>query len=92
MTFEELTALQAAVNEAWQKSTTGCCSNYWKLRADFVGSLRDFLSDRECLVPLDKAQVLKLLFWCSAYGPMPAAEVLRTFARASRASLEEVEE
>ena len=84
MTFNELTGLQAAVNDAWQKSNTGSCTNYWKLKGDFCRELRDFLSDRECLVPLDKAQVLKLVFWCSAYGPMPADQVLRTFARASR--------
>jgi len=88
-----LKTLHAAVNEARQKSRTGCCSNYWSLRGQFVNSLLDFLSDRECLVPLSKAQVLKLLSWCSAYGPMPASEVLRAFARASRGSLlEEVEE
>jgi hypothetical protein len=92
MSFQELKTLHAAVNEARQKSRTGCCSNYWSLREQFVNSLRDFLSDRECLVPLSKAQVLKLLFWCSAYGPMSPKEVLQTFARASRASLEEVEE
>ena len=84
MTFSELTALKAAVNEAWQKSNTGSCQNYWKLKGDFCRELRDFLSDRECLVPLDKAQVLKLVFWCYAYGPMPADQVLRAFAEASR--------
>jgi hypothetical protein len=87
MTFKDLTALQAAVDDAWRKSRTGCCTNYWKLKGDFCRELRDFLSDRECLVPLDKAQVLKLLFWCSVYEPMSADEVLQAFAGASRASL-----
>ena len=84
MTFSELTALKAAVNEAWQKSNTGSCQNYWKLKGDFCRELRDFLSDRECLVPLSKAQVLKLVSWCSAYRPMPPKDVLQAFAEASR--------